>query len=351
MVASQVVCRAPIPPPDYSHIRDYRVYVVTKPSSRDSFPDQGQDDDIDDLFSSSSSLNRNNADSNNANQNDDDDLIYRYTEPHVLSVEPRKGIKSGGTLLRVVGRHLACGASLSLKFTSNSGTCQIVNVTTATTSRSGLDQQRERPAAAATVPAYSLIDMMAVDRPNQNQEVLANNNDDEVDEQLDEIYCRTPAFGSGDWPPVGLNKLSGNHGHTSTSGLQLRMDDYVYVLNASRFGFEYVDDPRVASVDRESGIVSGGITMNVHGRGFDSLQTVHLFLSATPPTTHAAASYSQDDGQNNNYRPTKLNLFKSASVVLLLRTPKEKIMRLIQYLMLDFCFCFSEMQYSEHVAG
>ena len=44
---------------------------------------------------------------NNSNQ-----FVYDYVTPQVFAIEPRKGIKSGGTLLKITGKHLSCGSDL-----------------------------------------------------------------------------------------------------------------------------------------------------------------------------------------------------------------------------------------------
>lgn len=256
VLASQIVCRAPTPPPRYEHVREYTIYVVTKPASSAQF------DEADRRFSSS--LDQQQSDSNRVG------FTYRYTEPDVLSVEPRRGIKSGGTLLRVLGRNLACGAELALTFTASpTSTCEIVNMTSS----------NNRQARGGESSSYSLVD----------DEDYIDSND-----RLDEIYCRTPAYKPSEWTTG--TTASGTSGSNKMSllqtGLQIRMDEYVHVVNSSRFRFEYVDDPRVSGVDPDSAIASGGLTMNVRGRGFDSVQTAHLFLSPIPLASVVAPSSS-----------------------------------------------------------
>lgn len=276
VTASQVVCRAPTPPRHYEHVREYTVYVVTKPSTSPTF-DQGH---------SSSSL----------AAEDSSSLLYRYTEPDVVSVEPRKGIKSGGTMLRVVGRNLACGAELKIKFTSNmAGSCEIVNTTTTTT--------KNRRDGSSNGFAYSLID----------GETSAESSSLRKADELDEIYCRTPAYSPSEW-------TSSSSGSKSTlqTGLLIRMDDYVHVLNVSKFRFEYVEDPRVSSVDPDSAIMSGGITMNIRGREFDSLQSAQLFLSPVPvsPASYSSRLVSASSSSEIAYDLESSNtIFKSVSLV------------------------------------
>lgn len=142
VTASQIVCRTETPASSYDRVRDYNLYVLTKPSSLTRF------NEIENRFSSL--------------DEEAEHLVYRFIEPEVLSIEPRKGIKSGGTLLRIVGRNLACGSEFTIKFIANAGLCKIVNVTT----------QR----ADST---YSLIN--------------------DVDHEVDEIYCRTPAYNPAEW--------------------------------------------------------------------------------------------------------------------------------------------------------
>jgi hypothetical protein len=253
--ASQIVCRTVAPSRAYDHIREYSVYVVTKPSSSASF-------DSDPNNPKFSSL------------EDKSELIYRYIEPEIISIEPRKGIKSGGTLLKIVGKNLACGSELTIKFISNSGLCQIVNITTIT-------PRKEDPNRS-----YSLLD------------------DDSQKESLDEIYCRTPAYNQNEW-------LMGGTGQKSTllqTSLQIRLDDYVQIMNSSKFKFEYVDDPRILSVDPDNTIMSGGITMQIRGKGFDSIQAAHLLLSTVPISS---ASYSRLASKDKSNPVASLNLFKS----------------------------------------
>jgi hypothetical protein len=44
---------------------------------------------------------------NNSNQ-----FVFDYVTPQVFAIEPRKGIKSGGTILKITGKHLSCGSDL-----------------------------------------------------------------------------------------------------------------------------------------------------------------------------------------------------------------------------------------------
>ena len=41
-------------------------------------------------------------------------FVFNYVLPQVASIEPLRGIKSGGTVLKVAGKHLHCGSSVHL---------------------------------------------------------------------------------------------------------------------------------------------------------------------------------------------------------------------------------------------
>ena len=42
--------------------------------------------------------------------NQSNQFIFDYVTPQLMSIEPRKGIKSGGTLLKITGKYLSCGS-------------------------------------------------------------------------------------------------------------------------------------------------------------------------------------------------------------------------------------------------
>ena len=54
-------------------------------------------------------------------------FVFNYVVPRIVSIEPRKGIKSGGTILKITGKHLSCGSDL--KFVIDESPCVIVNTT------------------------------------------------------------------------------------------------------------------------------------------------------------------------------------------------------------------------------
>jgi hypothetical protein len=252
--ASRIECRTQSPSIRFYDINEYSVYVSTnrRGDKSSSIVD----------FAKYASFDANNQ------------FIFRYTEPEIYSIEPRKGIKSGGTLLKIVGKNLACGSDVNVKFLMNSGICKIVNTTS-----------HKQRAEFSTQSSYSLIDDL--ERRNQLD--------------LDELYCRTPAYNQNEW--------TGQKANTQTS-LQIKIDDYVQVLNSSKFRFEYVDDPKIVSIDPDSGIMSGGLFMNVKGKGFDSLQATHLILSSVPFSSAMSRVNSAEIGYDiENIK--NINIFKS----------------------------------------
>lgn len=172
--------------------------------------------------------------------------------PEVLSIEPRKGIKSGGTLLKITGKHLSCGSDL--KFIMDGSNCSIINITTQS----------------------------------------ANNNNNE-NSDVDIVYCRTPPYNPNDWNQKG-------------TFLQMKMDDYVQSLNETKFKFDYVDDPRIVSIEPDRTIISGGLFMTIKGRDFDTIQSTHLILSPTSIMPNQRSYESSVESKNSNF-------FKSVSSV------------------------------------
>ena len=149
--------------------------------------------------------------------------------PQVLSIEPQKGIKSGNTLLKITGKHLACGTVV--QFQMSGGACQILNTTSTS---SGLDV----------------------------------------------VYCVTPRLANNaqllNWNKAVKSNLSNRF-----TAFQLRMDDHSVVLDDSKFKFEYVNDPTIVGVEPERTIASGGVLMTITGKDFDTVQTANIVFTIT----------------------------------------------------------------------
>ena len=90
-------------------------------------------------------------------------------------------------------------------------------------------------------------------------------------DENDVVYCRTPPFNE----LVSLNRGAGTF-------ISMKMDEYVQFLNESQFKFEFVDDPKIYSIEPSETILSGGLVMRIRGRDFDAIQTTHLIVSASP---------------------------------------------------------------------
>jgi len=208
--ATRIVCRTkPISDQDGSILTsDYNVYVETNTKNPAS------------LYTSF----------NKSNQ-----FVFRYVMPQVFSIEPRRGIKSGGSLLKITGKHLSCGSSLT--FTMVGSICSIVNV-------------------------------------------IASPGNDEKTDPLDYVYCRTPAF---------------NTSYSNSVHINMRMDDYELTLN--QFKFEYVNDPKIVRFEPERTIASGGLVMTIVGRDFENIQTTSLILSAN--MYHPSHGIEQEDNKNS----------------------------------------------------
>jgi hypothetical protein len=99
------------------------------------------------------------------------------------------------------------------------------------------------------------------------------------DNAYDTVYCRTPSYSNID------ANLNNNQAKPIKSGsftyLKIKMDNYNYYLNESQFRFEYVDDPKIYSIEPESTIASGGIEMKIIGKDFDNAQSINLILSGS----------------------------------------------------------------------
>ncbi len=160
----------------------------------------------------------------------------------MFSIEPKRGIKSGGTVVRIIGHHLTCSTNLAIKFTAFNTECTILNITT---------MPRDQ------LP-YSMGD-----------EDLEPSSD-----MFDLIYCRTPSI-----------PLNQKHSIQLSTEIELKMDDYTQKLDEHLFKFEYLDDPLIIRIEPERCIASGGLNLTIHGRDFDHLQSTHLILSSLPLTT------------------------------------------------------------------
>jgi hypothetical protein len=91
----------------------------------------------------------------------------------------------------------------------------------------------------------------------------------------------------------------------------MKMDSYVHTFtDENKFTFEFVDDPKIYGIEPSETIRSGGLTMRVSGRDFDTLQTVHLIVSATPLLLTASSSNVNGDMMSS------APFFKSECVIL-----------------------------------
>lgn len=152
--------------------------------------------------------------------NKSNQFIFKYVTPQIEWIEPLRGIKSGGAILKIAGKNLKCGSQVDIKFLSIGKSCVILN-------------------------KYSTNETST----------------------LDIIYCRTPSIDSS---------------QDLSSLIEFQMDDYSQVLDSSKFKFEYVTDPSIDEIQPAKTILSGGLSMKIKGRGFDSVQTVSLILSSVP---------------------------------------------------------------------
>lgn len=177
-----------------------------------------------------------------------------------------KGIKSGGTLVKITGKHLSCGSDFSIKFIASGTYCSIVNITT-------------------------------VSSQKQN----SNDNDYDI------VYCKTPVYNQNEWNQG--NSLSGIPVRSVTS-IQIKMDEFAYTLPESNFKFEYVDDPKITNIEPDRTILSGGVTLNIKGKDFDLVQSTNLILSPIPITSNNRLYSIDSNDQENN-----LNILKTVKII------------------------------------
>lgn len=144
----------------------------------------------------------------------------------MLSVEPQCGIKSGGTLLTITGKHLSCGSSFDLVMAN--GPCKILNITKL--------------------------------------------------HSHDIVYCLTPEYTSNEKLAT-WNREVGSSLKGQFTAIKLKMDDFSKVLDSHEFKFEYVNNPKVLEIWPDRSIVSGGLVMTILGRDFENVQTTSLVLT------------------------------------------------------------------------
>jgi hypothetical protein len=187
-------------------------------------------------------------------------------------MEPRRGIKSGGTLIKLIGMSLSCGNNLSIKLQPLDLNCSLVNITQARGSE-----------LVRSVPF-----------------------DVSLDEIYDVAYCRTPSI---------INQL--NHITTNSNqrgyqfALQIQMDSFREILNENAFNFEYVDDPKISSIKPDRTIASGGLPVIISGRDFDTLQSTHLILTSRPILANQRAVMYNSELHSNVY------IFKSVIYIII----------------------------------
>ena len=152
---------------------------------------------------------------------------FRLVVPQLVAVEPAKGLKSGGTLLRLTGRHLTCGSRVRIVLGGHLE-CSIVNVSAASSQR-----------------------------------------------HLDVVLCRTAAYS-----PPSSHTTDNAAAAVAAVNVQVIMDDYASPIDKHTIKFEYVNDPRVTGVepDRVVTIASGGLVVRLNGSHFDAVQSAHLVL-------------------------------------------------------------------------
>lgn len=156
-------------------------------------------------------------------------LIFVQT-PTILSVEPQRGIKSGGTLLTITGQHLSCGSSL--QFQMANGICSILNITHSDSTG------------------------------------------------LDTVLCLTPKYVNAEQVSSWNNQIGSRHSLKSQqTAIRMQMDDYSLVLDEAYFKFEYVSDPKIVDIEPDRSIFSGGLVMSVKGSDFENVQSAMLVLS------------------------------------------------------------------------
>ena len=160
-------------------------------------------------------------------------ILLFFQTPKILSVEPEKGIKSGGTLLAITGKHLSCGSSIQIEMADD--ICSIVNIT-------------------------------------------------KSDMGLETIYCITPKYVNieqlSSWNQKVGSKLKGQQ-----TAIRMMMDDYSLLFDESFFKFEYDNDPKIVDIKPDRSIFSGGLTMSISGTDFENVQSAVLILS--PVNSHS----------------------------------------------------------------
>ncbi len=176
----------------------------------------------------------------------------------MISIQPQRGIKSGGTILKIVGKHLSCGSTL--EFQMSSSYCSILNISTA------------------------------------NHDYM-NMNENDV------VYCITPPASAS----------TGNHGvhrlNNRFSFIKMKMDDYTVLLDDEKFKFEYVNDPKVLAIEPDRTIVSGGLVMTIKGQDFDNVQMASIVLVSPLGSTQQMDQVYTNDLQSRINSTNSLNSF------------------------------------------
>jgi hypothetical protein len=198
-------------------------------------------------------------------------FVFTYVTPTILHMEPRRGIKSGGTLIKLIGKSLSCGNNFSIKLQPLDLNCSLVNITQVR----GVEIQRTLTF------------------------------DVSLDETYNVVYCRTPSIVNqlSHIAPSGGSQRGGNY----QFALQIQMDSFREILNENAFSFEYVEDPKIASIKPDRTIASGGLPVIITGRDFDTLQSTHLILTSRPMLANQRAIMYNSDLHSNVY------IFKSVS--------------------------------------
>lgn len=116
--------------------------------------------------------------------------------------------------------------------------------------------------------------------------------------------------GSGNQASIISSSGTGTDGSAkskSQSEILIRMDDYEQIPSKQKFKFEYVDDPKISSVERLSTIASGGLNMTIRGDHFDYIQTTHLILSPISIIPNQRGQIHEDSMMDTS----NINIFKS----------------------------------------
>lgn len=98
---------------------------------------------------------------------------------------------------------------------------------------------------------------------------------------LDTVLCLTPKYVNAEqvssWnEQIGSRRIL----KVQQTAIRMRMDDYSLVLDENYFKFEYVSDPKIADIEPDRSIFSGGLVMSVTGSDFENVQSAVLVLSA-----------------------------------------------------------------------